>query len=49
MLTIDAQLEADSQIRKLDEELRLRKELSATLLASGWQTRWEKRIRRWRA
>lgn len=45
IVAADAQLEFESPIRKLEEELRLEDMwLCATLLALGLVTRWESRI-----
>lgn len=46
IVATDAQLEVESPIRKLEEELKLEKGmwLSTTLLALGMVTRWESRI-----
>ena len=45
IVATDVQLEVESPIRKLEEELRLEDRwLSAILLASGMVTKWESRI-----
>ena len=45
MVAIDAQLEVESPLRKLEEELKLEDMwLSTTVLALGMVTRWESRI-----
>lgn len=45
IVAIDAQLEVESPLRKLEEELKLEDMwLSTTVLALGMVTRWESRI-----
>lgn len=48
-LAIDAQLEAEDRVRKL-EELRPQKDCSCQLFCYlwGWQRRWESRVISWR-
>ena len=49
MVAIDAQLEVESPLRKLEEELKLEDMwLSTTVLALAMVTRWESRIIRQR-